>query len=105
MKHYMDVMGLECKDKVTGFIGFVECISFDLYGCVQVALKPKMDKDGKVGEGKWFDHKRLVVINDKPVMELPDFSLAEQERVSTPKAVVGRENGPAEKPGGRFNDA
>lgn len=98
MKQYMDVMGKTVKDRITGFAGIVECVSFDLYGCVQVAVKPNMlTKDGSTPEGKWFDHKRLEVINHNRVLEMPNFDLASSEAKVIPKPL-GRENGPAEKP-------
>ena len=99
MQQYMKLMGLECEDKVTGFKGFVECVSFDLYGCVQVALRSKANKEGK-SESGWYDHKRLKVIGKKPVMAVPNYEESTQEAVSRPKPV-GHENGPAAKPAGR----
>lgn len=100
MKHYMEIMGKKVRDKVTGFEGAVECVSFDLYGCVQVAVKPPA-KDGETKEGRWFDHKRLEVIDHTPVMDLPNYDLAKPDAVSAPKPRTGSENGPADKPAGR----
>lgn len=99
MKKYMDFMGKECKDKVTGFVGVVECVSFDLYGCVQVALRSKVGKADKKGESMWFDWKRLEVISKKPVMAVPDFN--EPDNTYQPK-TAGNERGPASKPNDRF---
>lgn len=87
MNNYMKLMGLKCKDMVTGFEGIVSSISFDLYGCVMVVLTPIVGKDGKKEDGHWFDAKRIKVLGNKPVMAVPDFRVA-----------PGVERGPAEKP-------
>lgn len=74
---YMDLLGFKCKDVVTGFEGVVESISYDLYGCVQAAVKPKISKDTKAGDipkSYWFDAKRLKVVGQKPILKIPNFS-------------------------------
>jgi hypothetical protein len=76
MKEYMKILGLNVRDVVTGFEGVATSISFDLYGCVQVVVSPPgIDKDGKPFIGHWFDHKRLVILGYKPVMEVPSFEV------------------------------
>jgi len=71
--HYISKLGLRVKDKVTGFTGVVDSISFDLYGCVQATINPGMDKDGKLKDTRWFDIERLEYKSTKPVMKQPDF--------------------------------
>lgn len=74
MKKYMDLLGLEARDVVTGYTGVITTVSFDLYGCVQVVVTPKY-KEGKDDiVGRWFDSKRLTVLSKKPVMEVPSFT-------------------------------
>ena len=74
MKEYMRILGCRVRDRVTDYVGIATSVSFDLYGCVQVVVAaPGVDKDGKVYGGHWFDYKRLVVIDSKPVMEVPSF--------------------------------
>jgi hypothetical protein len=75
MQKFMRLLGLKARDKVTGFEGVVTTVSFDLYGCVQVVLTPGVGKDGTgtIPEGRWFDEKRLRVIDDTPVMKVPTF--------------------------------
>ena len=73
MNEHMRLLGTKVHDKVTGFSGVVSSVSFDLYGCVQVIVTPGLDKDGKHQDGHWFDAKRLVVDDAKPVMEVPTF--------------------------------
>lgn len=83
MKHYMDILGKNVRDCVTGAEGIATSVCFDLYGCVQVAITPKV-RDGKREDGTWFDHKRLIA-SGSPVMEVPTFeSVAGPESKSTP---------------------
>jgi len=86
-----DLLGKTGYDLVTGFKGVVTCVSYDLYGCIQVILSPGIDKDGKAQEGRWFDTKRIQIINDQLVMPIPDFR-------PEVKQVIGS----AEKPEGRL---
>jgi hypothetical protein len=70
----MRLLGLRVRDKVTKHAGIVTSVSFDLYGCIQVIVTPEIDKDGKPGDGRWFDEKRLEILHPDPVMEVPDFA-------------------------------
>jgi hypothetical protein len=100
MRHF-DKLGYEVRDLVTGYKGIAESISFDLYGCCQIAVRPplprKTDKPGEYPEGRYFDAHRLVVTGKKPVMKVPDFS---DEMVAP---VPGKNRGPADRAeGGRL---
>lgn len=75
MKHNLALLGFEVKDVVTGYTGIVTSISFDLYGCVQAIVIPKVGRDGSRPEGNWFDLKRLVATGNKPVMNVPTFDV------------------------------
>lgn len=88
MNEYMKMLGFKGKDRVTGFEGTVASISFDLYGCVQAALTPEVGKDGKAGDGHWYDAKRIEITSKKPVMAAPDYATIKK----------GKEIGAAEKP-------
>lgn len=66
-------LGMEVRDRVTGYTGIVTSICFDLYGCIQGLVHPGLDADGKNKDLCWFDIGRLEVIGDLPVMEQPDF--------------------------------
>jgi hypothetical protein len=83
MKRYFEFFGFKARDVVTGFAGVVTSISFDLYGCVQAIITPEMDKDGKLGESRWFYLARLEALSDAPVMPVPTFEI---------------EHGPQDKP-------
>jgi hypothetical protein len=88
MKHFA-LLGLNVEDRVTGFKGVVECVSFDLYGCIQVTVRPGIDKDGKSRDGQWFDVARLKIISDKRVLDPPNFEFG---------PVSDGRKGPSEKP-------
>lgn len=92
IKETVDLLGYKAKDKVTGYEGTVISVSFDLFGCVQIALKPAMNKEGKVEEGIWIDVNRITLIETEKgrVMDLPEF-----EHVKIPQKYT---KGPAEKP-------
>ena len=55
-------LGDKLKDTVTGFQGIAISVSFWLNGCVQFALKPPVDKDGKVQEADWVDQQQLELV-------------------------------------------
>lgn len=75
MKEHLAKLGLLMRDRVTGFQGIVTSVCFDLYGCVQYAVDPVVssDKPNELAGGRWFDEKRLVALDTKPVMEVPTF--------------------------------
>lgn len=91
LKKHVDLLGLRVRDRVTGFSGVVESVSFDLYGCVQVVVKPAVDEKGEVKDGRWHDIQRLEVIDASRVMPVPAF-----KDLATPDGV--HQKGPAEKP-------
>ena len=90
VKKHLDLLGLMVKDEVTGFTGVVTSISFDLYGCIQAIITPKVAKDGKKGDSHWHDVSRLTIKGKKPVIKLPDFDLgyiAEGKKGAAPKPL------------------
>lgn len=85
MKKYLDWLGYEVRDRVTGFAGVVDSICLDLYGCVMASVLPKhRDDDKERRAGQWIDVKRLEKTGPR-VMEPPNF------------AEPGDEKGPADK--------
>lgn len=82
---YLNLLGFKVRDRITGFAGVVTSVSFDLYGCVQVLVQPPMGVvDNATPDQRWFDEKRLEVLEGGPVMPAPTF-----------EATIP---GPAEKP-------
>lgn len=78
----MSLLGMPVIDKVTGFAGVVQSVSFDLFGCIQLSVAPPM-KDGKVEPGLWLDSCRCTITGER-VMSPPDFfKTTKQDRVDT----------------------
>lgn len=71
---HIDLLGLKCKDSVTGLEGVITSMSFDLYGCVQAIVHPGLDEKGIMQDTLWFDVARLEILDKTPVMKQPDFS-------------------------------
>lgn len=86
MDQHLALLGHEVRDRVTGSMGVVTSLSFDLYGCVQAIVTPPSKKDGTQPDAHWYDVKRLEVRSKKPVMPIPDF-----------ESTTYREPGGAEK--------
>ena len=86
---HINLLGMRCKDKVTGFTGVIASISFDLYGCIQAVVNPGITKEGILQDPKWFDVGRLEIISGSPVMDRPNFDNI---------LVAKGKKGPAEKP-------
>jgi len=72
----IELLGYKAKDKITGASGVITSVAFDLFGCIQVVIKPdKLDKDGKPQDGSWYDINRLKITNKKRVVDLLDFEI------------------------------
>lgn len=69
MKHVFK-LGSTLKDKVTGFEGVTTGVAYYLTGCTQYVLSPKIDKDGKIPDGQWFDKERLELVKDTTLVEV-----------------------------------
>jgi hypothetical protein len=93
---HLDLLGRSGRDRVTGFEGVITSISFDLYGCIQVAVCPRVDKDGKLLDGKWLDVHRIepIGIEGSRSMPVPNFTMPPAFG-ATPQT---HQHGPAEKP-------
>ncbi len=89
VKEYLDAMGYTGEDKVTGFFGVIDSVCFDLYGCVQVSLRPGVTDKGDLPDGRWFDSSRLTINRDKRVMDPPDYDYG---------SIAEGKKGPAIKP-------
>ena len=89
VNRHLDLLGLKVRDKITGFEGIVSSVSFDLYGCIQTVVSPAVDKDMKKENDRWFDTTRLEILENSPVMSLPNFDHG---------YVAEGKKGPADKP-------
>ena len=83
---YLNILGKQVTDVVTGLSGIATSVSFDLSGCIQIWVSPPVDKKtNKVESGMWIDEKRLTVGKRKTVradfdvvpggQDLPDPSI------------------------------
>jgi len=86
MNQHLKLLGYRMRDVVTGYEGVVESVSFDLYGCIQAAVRPEMQKDKptEIPEGRWLDVKRLELVHG-PVMAAPNFDLPEIGSADKPR--------------------
>jgi len=89
IKKHLSMLGLEVKDKITGFTGVISSVSFDLYGCIQGLVSPPVNKEGEMGTSIWYDLNRLKIINNKSVMDPPNFDYG---------SIAEGKQGPAAKP-------
>ena len=55
-------LGVEARDKVTGFKGIVTGKAEYLTGCTQYGIVPKTGKTGSMKSTEWFDENRLEVV-------------------------------------------
>lgn len=91
---FFHLLGRRAKDKVSGLEGVCEAITFDLYGCVQVAIATPIDKDGKFVDGRILDVQRVQVIDaDNRVLPCPAFSNPERAFSLLGKKVRDRVSG------------
>lgn len=61
LQTYVNHLGLEVRDKVTGLQGIVTSVSFDICNCVQLLVTPKASGDGSRPDSMWLDVKRVEV--------------------------------------------
>jgi hypothetical protein len=88
VQEHLSKLGRIATDCVTGFSGVVASISFDLYGCIQVVVTPRVGADGKIPDSQWFDISRLRIESENSVMPLPNYEYG---------PVARGEHGPAAK--------
>lgn len=75
-------LGRKGKDKITGFAGIVTGFVEYITGCNQLLLMPSVGKDGKSGEGQWFDDSRVDLTGKAIVL---DSSKANGPDMEAPK--------------------
>ncbi len=61
---YVEQLGYEARDKITGLKGVITSVSFDVSGCIQylLLLKPS---EGKYPESYWLDVNRIEIFKKK----------------------------------------
>ena len=89
VKKHLSILGYPVRDRVTKISGVATSVCFDLYGCIQVAINPGVDKDGKPQEIYWYDIARLERTDSATVMDPPDYEFGQ---------TAEGFKGPSEKP-------
>lgn len=99
-----EYLGFPVRDRVIGFTGVITSLSFDLFGCVQCGVTPKLvvdDKTGeqKIGDSRWFDANRLERLSDEKVLPVPEFPFVTPMLAGAPAPQKQRRDytGPADK--------
>lgn len=64
MAKFLIELGSEVESNISGFKGFTTSRAEHLNGCNRYWVAPKIDKDGKLPEGYWFDEGELIVIKE-----------------------------------------
>ena len=73
LKRHLDLLGFPVRDKVTGAVGVVTSVCFDLYGGIQAVVDPPAGTDGEPKDGRWYDSARLEIVDSSRVMAAPKF--------------------------------
>lgn len=75
LQPYFSLLGLTARDRITGFSGVIVTVSFDLFGCAQVIIRPPANKDGKLDDAHLFDVNRLEInVSKERAMPVPSFA-------------------------------
>ena len=71
MSNRLPGLGDEVRHVVTGFQGIVVSYAKHVAGCDRLFVEPKVDRDGKLIDGAWFDIDMLKIVksNAVPVIE------------------------------------
>lgn len=57
------MLGLNVRDRITGFAGIVTGHVAYISGCNQVLVVPPVKPDGSLAESQWFDEQRVEVLS------------------------------------------
>ena len=57
-------LGNEVKCTVTGFTGIATAKCVYLNGCVQFGVSPKVDKEGKMPDTQYIDHRQVEYVGE-----------------------------------------
>jgi hypothetical protein len=64
-------LGDKVRDTITSFTGTITGIAFYLNGCIQCAVVPSVDKDGKIIDTEWFDQQQLEIVTPESKRATP----------------------------------
>lgn len=54
--------GIEVESNISGFKGMITSRAQHLHSCNRYYVNPKVDKDGKLPDGYWFDEAEIIEI-------------------------------------------
>lgn len=57
-------LGMEVRDRVTGFQGIITSRTTYLNACDRLAISPRVDKEGKLPETEVFDEPDLIFVSN-----------------------------------------
>jgi len=85
VRKHLELLGMPCKDKITGMTGVVTSVRFNLYACAQILVHPDLDEKGEFKDSCWFDVTRVEVTDSSvPVIHHPNFDYGcTAEKIST----------------------
>ena len=63
-------MGIEVRDRVTGFKGVITGYAHYMFGCDQFLVMPNVRDDGTAQDGKWFDDGRISIVPEGRVVPI-----------------------------------
>ena len=63
-------LGIQIRDKVTGFAGTATGYVKYLTGCDQYLITPKVDKEGKIVPSQWYDVNRVELLEGSEVIDI-----------------------------------
>lgn len=93
--------GVVAQDKISGFVGMITAKTSYITGCDRYFLTPRVDKDGKYVEGKYFDEGTLCVIADglfpeetriNQVMQIQQEEFLQEEEIKEQGTVVVKQS-------------
>jgi len=59
---FLDIIGKQATDTVTGFSGTIIAVTEWMNGCTRYGIQPNgMNKDGKIIEADWFDSEQVNI--------------------------------------------
>jgi hypothetical protein len=75
--------GKKYRDRNTGFEGVAVAITKWQFGCIRIALQPKVKEDGTLLEASWFDEESLEGV--EPIEKTTGGPTAVPKRSPDPK--------------------
>ena len=78
MDKIFNKLGFKGVDRISGYRGVIESVSFDIYGCVQYLLRREVkDNDPNTDVAAWYDEKRIRVTGKQRVIKCDFKDLCE----------------------------